>query len=190
MGDAPTAVDPRTARFLILVETYSGAMRRLAAVYARTEQDREDLLQEVLLALWRALPAFRGDASERTWLYRIAHNVGIRHSARRRRYGTHEQPIDGGFGEVRMDDPGDRLEGSRRWTLVSREIRQLPPIDRQVIVLHLEGLSHREIAEVVGISAGACATRLSRVRGRLTERLETLESGVDARAGRKDGTSL
>ena len=56
---------------------FAQPMRRLCAAYANRAVDREALFQEILLAVWRALPAFRGDASAWTWLYRIAHNVAL-----------------------------------------------------------------------------------------------------------------
>ena len=73
--------------------TYEGPVRRLCAAYA-SGADREDLFQDVFLAVWRALPAFRGDASERTWLYRIAHNVALTWQTRDRRRRSRETALD------------------------------------------------------------------------------------------------
>lgn len=61
-------------------------MRRLCAVYARGQQDPEDLFQNIFLALWKALPAYRGDAAERTWVYSIAHNVALTSRAKESRW--------------------------------------------------------------------------------------------------------
>ena len=77
-------------RFRGIVALYAGAIRRLAAVYVPNAADRDDLFQEILLAVWQALPAFRGDASERTWLYRIAHNVALTHQRKNRRASDRE----------------------------------------------------------------------------------------------------
>src|SRR6516225_3812879 len=79
------------ATLVRLVEQYQPALWRLVNFYEPDPASREDLFQEVLLGLWRAIPRFRGDSSERTWLYRIAHNIAISSSARlRRRSGTKE----------------------------------------------------------------------------------------------------
>src|SRR6266481_6377082 len=97
-SDALAAVvDSDTGRretFLRLISEYRGAMRRLAAVYVNDSRDREDLVQEIAVALWQAIPKFRGEASERTWLYRIAHNTAITASAKLRRRGRTESTVD------------------------------------------------------------------------------------------------
>jgi RNA polymerase sigma factor (sigma-70 family) len=69
--------EDHAARFVQLMVEFAQPMRRLCAAYANRAVDRDDLFQEIFLAVWRALPAFRGDASARTWLYRIAHNVAL-----------------------------------------------------------------------------------------------------------------
>jgi len=73
--------------FLRLIGQYEAALRRLAAGYVVHAADREDLFQEIAVGLWRAIPAYRGEASERTWLYRIAHNIAISSSTRLHRRG-------------------------------------------------------------------------------------------------------
>src|SRR5271157_3657211 len=84
----------RRETFLRLISEYRGAMRRLAAVYVNDSRDREDLVQEIAVALWQAIPKFRGEASERTWLYRIAHNTAITASTKLRRRGRTESEVD------------------------------------------------------------------------------------------------
>jgi len=165
-------------------------MRRLAAVYVNDMRDREDLVQEIAVALWQAIPKFRGEASERTWLYRIAHNTAITASAKLRRRGHREAAIedppghrhdgsDSEFAEpgvASKEKPGDdRLIEAQRHQWLMRAIRELPASDRQIVTLHLEELSYREIQEITGMTEGAIATRLSRVRDRLAEQIRKQE---------------
>jgi RNA polymerase sigma factor (sigma-70 family) len=155
------------AAYETLLRTYLAALRRLSYAYAREPSEREDLFQEIALALWRALPQFRGDASERTWLYRIAHNTAIRFTTKTTRRARHEQPADG------IDEPASSgnpersaiaaQQRQRLWTAVHR----LPVTDRQIVLLHLEGLSAAEIETITGFSAGSVATRLTRARQKL-----------------------
>jgi len=88
----------RKAAFLRIYDQYAPALKRLAGAYAAAREDREDLVQEIAAALWRALPGYRGEASERTWLYRIAHNVAItatvKQRKRRQREVAPEPPPD------------------------------------------------------------------------------------------------
>lgn len=95
---AENAGEDRKAVFLRIYAQYAPALERLAGAYAATREDREDLVQEIAAALWRALPGYRAEASERTWLYRIAHNVAIsatvKQRKRKRREVVPEPPFD------------------------------------------------------------------------------------------------
>jgi RNA polymerase sigma factor (sigma-70 family) len=149
------------ARFASLVDAFAGSVRRLCSAYANTPADREDLFQEVFLGVWRSLPAFRGDSSERTWLYRIAHNVALTWQLRLRRRQTRERGME--------DAPPLAAEplDLRRMDL-ERAVARLSPADRSLTLLWLEGLTAPEIEEVTGVQAATVAVRLSRVRKQLT----------------------
>ena len=138
------------------MEEYANPMRRLCAAYAERVVDREDLFQDIFLAVWRALPAFRGDASVRTWLYRIAHNVALTWQSRHHRRQSRESPLD------HETTPGAEVD-LRRLAL-KRAIAAMPPGDRALILLWLEGLSAIEIEEVTGVRAATVAVRLGRIR--------------------------
>jgi RNA polymerase sigma factor (sigma-70 family) len=170
------AVDPKAA-FLRLFEEYGPALERLAGAYVARAEDREDLVQEIAVALWRALPAYRGDASERTWLYRIAHNTAITASMKQRKRETREvaaEPVDHPSGRASAEQ---ELLSSEKRRLLVEAIRGLPPPDRQITVLHLEGLSYTEIEEVTGLSEGAVAARLTRIREKLRRIIRAKEAG-------------
>ncbi len=165
--------------FLRLMEQYEPPLRRLAAAYLQKPADREDLVQEVALALWQAIPNFRGDASERTWLYRIAHNVAISSSAKLRRTESWEGQVPELFDppSSRSDAEAETLADERHRLLVEG-IRGLPEVDRQIILLHLESLSYSEIKEVTGLSETAVAARLTRIRAKLKEKIRDKEVGT------------
>lgn len=158
------------------MEHYQPALWRLANSYEADAGAREDLFQEIALALWRAIPGFRGEASERTWLYRIAHNTAISAMAsRRRRQGREVELTDSAERPPAWEDPDRALLLKEKQERLMAAVRELPPIDRQLIVLHLEGLSYAEIEQVAGLSQSAVATRLSRIRDRLAARVRRQE---------------
>ena len=168
----------RNEVFLRLMQQFEPALRRLAAAYFDREADRADLFQEIALALWQAIPRFRRESSERTWLYRIAHNVAISCSAKTHRRARREE-----FLSEELEHPSAAavaeqglLLGEKRRALMD-SIRRLAGADRQIILLHLEGLSYAEIEEVSGLSETAIATRLSRIRARLKEEIRKREVG-------------
>lgn len=160
-------------RFCNLFEQYQPALRRLVSAYVNNPADREDLLQDIAAGIWKSLPSFRGESSERTWIYRIAHNIAIRSSSRVRMRGVREPGIDEAFDRPAAGSNAEEglLLDEKRAALLAG-IGELTLADRQIVTLHLEGLSAVEIEEVTGVSAGAVATRLTRIRQKLTERVQ------------------
>jgi RNA polymerase sigma-70 factor (ECF subfamily) len=152
-----------------LITANGPALTRLAASYTDFPVDRDDLLQEIALALWQALPRFRGECSERTFLFRIAHNRAIAHLTRSRSFPVAAEEV-----EIRdpAPDPEAGLAREQRAARLRQAIRQLPLLYRQVLTLSLEGLGYGEIAEVLGISESNVGVRLTRARQILRESLE------------------
>ena len=146
------------------------ALSRLAASYTNTISDRDDLLQEIAVAIWQALPKFRGECSERTFAFRIAHNRGITHLARTR--AQMSDPIE----EIEVYDPTPGPESDlaqrQRADRLKQAVHRLPVGYRQVITLTLEGLGYREISDVLGISESNVGVRLNRARQLLQDLLE------------------
>jgi RNA polymerase sigma factor (sigma-70 family) len=151
-----TGESDHAAQFIRLMGEYTAPLRRLCAAYADRPADREDLFQDILLAMWRALPAYRGDASVRTWLYRIAHNVALTWQGRHRRRQDGETPL--------CDAPDPATDTNLRRLALTRAIATLSPADRALILLWLEGLSGAEIEAVTGVKAATVAVRLGRIR--------------------------
>jgi RNA polymerase sigma factor (sigma-70 family) len=90
---AEARLESYSSRFCELFEAYQPALRRLVSAYARNSADREDLLQDIASGIWKSLPRFRGESSERTWVYRIAHNIAIRSSSQVRARNAREPAI-------------------------------------------------------------------------------------------------
>jgi len=160
------------SRFAAVLEEHGAALRRAVASYERDPALQEDLYQDVCLALWRALGRFRSEASLRTFVLRIAHNRGVSHLVRQVRRGAVDEPMaPGQEAEIvaLQRGPEDEALGRERAERLRAALRTLPIGLRQAVTLRLEGLAHREIAEVLGISENAVAIRLSRARSRLEE---------------------
>jgi RNA polymerase sigma-70 factor (ECF subfamily) len=155
----------RERQFLTLLNANLPALGRLAGSYAGNTGERDDLLQEIALALWKALPGFRGDCSERTFLFRIAHNRCINHIARRRSMDSLQAlELDPADESRPLDQALSELQESAR---LLEAVRRLPVIQRQVIVLALEDMEYQEIAAVLGISETNVGVRLNRARASL-----------------------
>jgi len=159
-----------SAQYERIFTEYRPALDRLAASYESVPQTREDLVQEILLAIWKALPRFRGDCSERTFVFRVAHNRCLTHVWRRgKRPETREEAPE--TPDTRAGPETQAIENRRRQALRDA-IRQLPLNYRQVILLALEDLSPPEIAGVLGVTENNVGVRLNRARKALRSILE------------------
>ncbi len=144
------------------------ALARVVASYAPPGPEREDLAQEVAAALIRAFRTFRAEASVRTFALRVAHNVCLRHTLRRRKQAG--EPLH----EVVDPRPSPEASAVRReqGERLMAAIRQLPVGLRQVLTLTLEDLPQREIGSLLGITENAVAIRMHRARRLLKGLLE------------------
>jgi RNA polymerase sigma factor (sigma-70 family) len=166
--DGRAALD---ARYDQILRREGAALRRVAAAYEADAARREDLFQEICLAIWQALPRFRGESSERTFVFRIAHNRGLTHRSRRPANSVNLEEAE----PVADPQPGPEAEAgeAQRRERLRSAVLALPLEPRQVISLTLEGLNPREIAEILGITENNAAVRLSRARRALRQILET-----------------
>jgi RNA polymerase sigma-70 factor (ECF subfamily) len=156
-------------RFKALLQRYGPSLRRLCALYESNHAERDDLMQEVAFAIWRGLRTFRGECSERTFIYRIAHNRVLSYRFRKRLAMSPLSEADG------VADPSTRADASAERSSerahLLEVVRRLPESLREPVVLRLEGLSDREISAVLGISEGNVAVRLTRARNSLRQLL-------------------
>jgi RNA polymerase sigma-70 factor (ECF subfamily) len=140
-------------------------IRRIVASYEAKSAAVEDLVQDVYMAIWRALPAFRGESSVRTFVARIATNRAITHVARASRLPAAVELSE--HLPAPDDDPERQAIALDRSATLASAVRALPLKYRQAAMLALEGLTPREIADVLGISTNAVAIRMSRAKDRL-----------------------
>ena len=154
--------------FKDILRSHTPMLYRIAASYEADASLQDDLVQEIALALWRALPAFKGNASLKTYVARVAQNRCISHVAVEKRRGIRE-PLDESI-ESDLLGPEDQVSELKNQERLAGAIRSLPLPQRQVAVLALEGMKPAEIAEALEISSNNVSVRLNRAK----ERLKTL----------------
>jgi RNA polymerase sigma-70 factor (ECF subfamily) len=162
----------REAAFNEVFEAFRGKVLSLSIHLTGNATDAEDAAQEVFLVVFRDLPRFRGESRLSTWIYRITVRVAFRVKAKHPRTAPLDlEPA------VETPDPALQRERSRQIALA---LERLSADHRTVLALFsLDGLSHREIAETLGIPEGTVWSRLHLARKKLTAELKTL--GFDAR---------
>lgn len=157
-------------KFEQILELYGDSLWRFTLTYEREYNRRKDLYQEILLAIWKALPNFEQRSSIKTYVFRIAHNRGItfrNRSARRDIFST--LTFEPGS---EHNSPQEQLIEDEERESLKNAVLQLSPSLRQVVLLILEGLSNKEISDVLGISENSVAVWLLRAKKKLSEILE------------------
>jgi RNA polymerase sigma-70 factor, ECF subfamily len=156
---------------------FAAPLARVASAHEADPSLRQDLLQEIHIAVWRSLSAFGGRCSLRTWIYRVAHNAAVSYVVRRQR-GVAKHLVALDDVDVPSDDPGIEtvIDDALMIARIRALLPQLKPLDREVFVLYLEGLSTDEIAEIAGLSLSNTGTKLHRIRALLMAQLGTGET--------------
>ena len=145
------------------------SLRRLARGYERDPELRRDLLQEIHIELWRSLQSFDGRCSLQTWAYRVAHNVGASHIVRRRRESTRLVDLEALATPPATLDGETQTNDSYSAAKLLDLIHRLKPLDRQIMLLYLEGEAAGSIAEVSGLSPSNIATKIHRIKKLLNQ---------------------
>jgi len=167
------------ARYLAATKMFGAAIERLARGYEADAELRRDLVQEIHAALWRSFAYFEGQCSERSWVYRIAHNIAVTHVMTRRRLRAEARTGLDEIAEIAAPEDAEAAADGRR--IVDRllaTIHRLKPADRQVMLLYLEDLTAAEIGDVTGLSAGAVAVRIHRIKALLAQPYTLKEEGA------------
>lgn len=156
-------------RFVKLVTASQSIIHKVCRMYCDDEEHRKDLFQEILIQLWRSFASFRGDAQFSTWMYRVALNVAIQdfRKEKKRRllffesYDFREVP------DVDYADPEDE-----RLQQMHRAIAKLDKVERAVIMLHLEGKDHAEVARIIGITQNYVRVKMTRIRKKISKKIK------------------
>lgn len=151
--------------FRSVVGEHGAMLRRIAASYEADPALREELGQEMLMAVWRALPGFRAESSLKTFIARVAHNRAIDHVARHAA-APRSAALDERWASE-APSPLETLERRDARERLERAVHGLPLPLRQVTVQTLEGFTPAEIAEVLGVGANVVSIRLTRAKAAL-----------------------
>lgn len=142
--------------FGVIVETYRDRLFGLAIGMLRNRAAAEDVVQEAFIKAYRNLKSFRGDASIYTWLYRIAVNTAHNYMRRARRTKEVDFEDVAPVIEAAGPNPAEKAANAELGEAIDNAIQALPPRQREVFILHyFERMTHREIAETLGVTEGA-----------------------------------
>ena len=153
--------------FQELIEQHRGILYKVARAYCPLEEERQDLIQEMMIQIWQALPRYNAQYKSSTWIYRIALNVAISHYRKTTTQQRRQQALDA---NTLQGPEADSNEKEQQFRLLEQFISELKELDRALMVLYLEDRNHAEIAEILGISISNVATKVGRIKDKLKQR--------------------
>ena len=135
-------------------------------MYGKTDDDRNDLFQDIIVQLWNAYPKFRGDAKFSTWLYRIGLNVAIT-QYRKHKNRIYATDIEG----LNLELPEEvySTQQEEKFQTMYTAIEQLNDIEKAIVMLYLEDKSYDEMEEILGISNGTLRVKMNRIKEKLRQ---------------------
>lgn len=151
--------------FQQLLETNKGKIYRICHAYAISPIEPQDLFQEVAYQIWKSLPSFQRKSDINTWIYRIALNVGMRSklNLEKNKHKTVQyEAIQFKVADSRRDEAYDE-----KHSLLKECIKKLNEGDSAIIILYLEDLSYKQIAEITGLSENHIAVKMKRIRKKI-----------------------
>ena len=153
--------------FISTINENLGLIFKVSSIYTNTNEDRDDLSQEIIYQLWKSFDTFQHKSKLSTWLYRVAMNVAIQQlKMTKRKVSTvslDEQFLN--FKDI------DNSKIDDRWKLLKQHIENLNLLDKGIIILYLENKSYEEIAQIIGISTSNVGTKLSRIKEKLKKQI-------------------
>ena len=153
---------PITETFEQLLDNNKGKIYRICKIYAVSPLEPQDLFQEVIYAIWKSIPTFKGNSSIDTWIYRITLNVCLRSKQKSdKKYYKTVQLDSIQFVPVEITNENNQQE---KYNALTSCISKLNKENKSIIILYLEELKYKEIAEITGLTENHIAVKMKRIK--------------------------
>lgn len=158
----------REREFSQLVKDNQGLIIKVSRLYTNSPEDEQDLFQEIVLQLWRSYDTFRGHSKISTWMYRVALNTAITLFRKKTKSPQTDELMDYHHRDYVEDDD----EKQQQISLLYKVVKMLPKMERAIVMMYLDDLPYREIAETLGISEVNARVKMNRLKKTLKELME------------------
>lgn len=158
----------REREFSQLVKDNKGLIIKVSRLYTNSPEDEQDLFQEIVLQLWRSYDTFRGQSKISTWMYRVALNTAITLFRKKTKSPQTDELMD----YHHRDYVEDNDEKQQQISLLYKVVKMLPKMERAIVMMYLDDLPYREIAETLGISEVNARVKMNRLKKTLKELME------------------
>ncbi len=160
--------------FLALLQAHKGIIYKVANAYCPNTEARKDLVQEIIVQLWRSFDNYNNQFKHSTWIYRIALNTAIsqyRKETSRKKLVT---PLSEDI--LQLVERVDSNETDTQLKLLQQFIAELKALDKALLLLYLEEKPHAAIAEIMGISVSNVATKIGRIKDILKQKFANIKN--------------
>lgn len=151
-------------QFLEIVRNNQGIIHKVCSIYCDNEEDRNDLVQEILAQLWKSFPSFRNESKFTTWMYRVALNTAIT-SFKKYKRQPDRTPLSNQNLQIADEIVSSDTEDHIR--LLRDAVSKLTGIEKSIILLYLENNSYEDIAEITGITQNYVRVKMNRIKKKL-----------------------
>ncbi len=156
-----------------IIEQHKGILFKVARAYCPDEEDRQDLIQEIMIQIWQSIHKYNDQYKISTWLYRISLNIAISFYRKSSTRAKKHMVLNEQMAEMPTEE---KSENEQHLNLLEQFISQLKEIDKALMILYLEDKSHAEIAEILGMSVSNVGTKIGRIKDKLKTRFSQLKS--------------
>ena len=151
-------------QFLEIVRNNQGIIHKVCSIYCDNEEDRNDLVQEILAQLWKSFPSFRNESKFTTWMYRVALNTAIT-SFKKYKRQPDRTPLSNHNFQIADEIVSSEMENHIR--LLRDAVSKLTGIEKSIILLYLENKGYEDIAEITGITQNYVRVKMNRIKKKL-----------------------
>lgn len=159
-------------RFLEIIQANQGIIHKVCNIYCDNEDDKNDLMQEILAQLWKSFQSFRNESKFSTWMYRVALNTAIT-SFKKNKRQPDRTPLDDR--NIQIIDENQSAETEENLKMLRKAISKLTGVEKSIILLYLEDKSYEEIAEITGITQNYVRVKMNRIKKQLKKIMSSEE---------------
>ncbi|WP_340113684.1 RNA polymerase sigma factor [Maribellus mangrovi] len=158
--------------FLQIIQKNQGIVHKVCNIYCDTQDDRNDLFQEIVAQLWRSYPSFRRESKVSTWMYRVALNTAITSFKKSKRRPDQNRLT---YDNFQIEDEVYDAEVEEQIKSLHKAVNQLTGVEKSIILLFLENKKYEEIAEITGITQNYVRVKMNRIKKKLKKLMDTEE---------------
>ena len=152
-----------------------GIIHKVANMFCKSQEDKDDLVQEIMTQLWSSFEKYDDAYKLGTWMYRVSLNIAISFYRKKQTQEQYFMPLDEKLDIISNDENENEVE-TNNLELLEKFISKLKEFDKALMLLYLEKKSHQEISEILGISTSNVSTKIARIKEGLKQQFSNLNN--------------